>query len=98
MNGHIMDAKKKLNFSIFSSYKIGKQYKSFDDINKEVKDGDMPIGSYTLIHRDAVLSQSQKLAIANCVQLQEKKLKQSIPLTALNIIKLLNQCNHHIPI
>src|ERR1043165_7773322 len=51
MNDHIMEAKRDLNFSTFTSYKIRKQYKSFDNINKEVKKGDMPLTSYTLIHR-----------------------------------------------
>jgi len=63
MNGHIKDAKRALNFSIFTSYNAGKQYKEFDQINSEVKKGDMPISSYTLIHRNAVLTDSQRLAI-----------------------------------
>lgn len=65
LNGHIEEGKRHLNFSIFSSYKIARQCKMFDEVNKEVKGGDMPLTSYTLIHRDALLSDAQKLAIAN---------------------------------
>lgn len=46
MNGHINEGKRHLNFSIFTTYAIAKQYKMFDNINKEVKSGDMPLSSY----------------------------------------------------
>src|ERR1700690_2981424 len=58
MNGHIEEGKRHLNFSIFTSYKIARQYKLLDNINKEIKSGDMPLTSYTLIHRDAILSEA----------------------------------------
>ena len=63
MNGHIEEGKRHLNFSMFTSYKIARQYKLFDNISKEIKGGDMPLTSYTLIHRDAVLNDAQKTAI-----------------------------------
>ena len=75
MNGHIMDAKRGLNFSAFTSYNIGKQYKLFDKISKEVKEGDMPLSSYTLIHRDAILNDTQKLAIENWATLSRKEIE-----------------------
>jgi hypothetical protein len=87
MNDHIAEAKKDLNFSIFASYKIGKQYKSFDDINKEVKKGDMPLSSYTFIHRDAILSDSQKLAIANWTTYCRKEIVNHFPADSLRIDK-----------
>ncbi len=79
LNGHINEGKKHLNFSIFTSYKIGRQYKLFDEINKEVKGGDMPLTSYTLIHRDAVLSDAQKLQIANWTAASRKQIKSLYP-------------------
>jgi hypothetical protein len=87
MNGHIADAKKDLNFSTFASYNIGKQYKSFDDINKEVKKGDMPLTSYTLIHRDAILNDTQKLAIANWTNSSRKGIESHYPPDSLRINK-----------
>lgn len=79
MNGHIKDAKRTLNFSTFASYNIRKQYKSFDNINKEVKNGGMPLGSYTLIHRDAILNDTQKLAIANWTEASRKEIESHYP-------------------
>jgi Haem-binding domain len=87
MNGHIAGAKRDLNFSAFSSYKIGKQYKLFDNINKEVKNGDMPLGSYTLIHRDAILNDTQKLVIANWTTLSRKEIENNYPPDSLKTNK-----------
>ncbi len=79
MNGHIKDAKRSLNFSTFASYKINKQYKSFDNINKEVKKGDMPLTSYTLIHRDAILKDTQRVLIANWTAVSRKEIENHYP-------------------
>lgn len=87
MNGHIADAKRKLNFSTFASYNISKQYKLFDDINKEVKSGDMPITSYTLIHRNAILNAAQKLAIASWTTFSRKEIESKYPHDSLIIKK-----------
>ncbi len=64
LNGHIVDGKRGLNFSEFTSYRIRKQFHRLDDVNKLVKQNQMPLSSYTLIHTDAKLTGRQKLAIA----------------------------------
>lgn len=87
MDGHIADAKRALNFSAFASYNIGKQYKSFDKINKEVKSGDMPLTSYTLIHRDAIFNDAQKLAIANWTAASRKEIEGHYPPDSLKTNK-----------
>lgn len=61
LNDHIVEGKRELNFSTFATYPPYRRYKKFKEINREVKDGDMPLFSYTLLHRDAVLSADQKL-------------------------------------
>ena len=79
MNNHINEGKRELNFSIFASYPLRKQYKKFKEISKEVKEGDMPLTSYTLIHRDAILNDDQKLAIENWAQLHMKEIEKHYP-------------------
>ncbi len=83
MNGHIEDAKKDLDFSIFASYYIRRQYKLFDNINKEVKSEDMPLTSYTIIHRDAILNNDQKLAIADWTTTSRKEIENNYPADSL---------------
>src|SRR6266516_5657812 len=60
MNSHIKDARKEVNFSEFLSYPARKQYKKIEDLNEEVQQGDMPLFSYTIIHRNARLNHEQK--------------------------------------
>ncbi|MDQ6902092.1 MAG: heme-binding domain-containing protein [Bacteroidota bacterium] len=79
LNGHIEEGKRQLNLSIFTSYKIGRQYKLFDEINKEVKGGDMPLSSYTLIHRDAVLTDAQKQEITDWTSASRKQIEGFYP-------------------
>ncbi len=62
---HIKEGKRELNFSEFAHYSLRRQYRKLEEINKEVKEGEMPLTSYTLIHTRAKLTDAEKLAIAN---------------------------------
>ncbi|MGJ1447007.1 heme-binding domain-containing protein [Sphingobacterium spiritivorum] len=57
---HIKKGKKELNFSDFGEYSARRQRNKFRSMAGQVKDGEMPLSSYTLIHRNAVLSQEDK--------------------------------------
>jgi hypothetical protein len=56
---HINDGKRHLNFSEFASYPEKRARKKIEEIADEVREGGMPLSSYTLMHHDAVLSQEQ---------------------------------------
>jgi hypothetical protein len=60
MDGHIKEGRGNLNFSEWGSYSSRKQGNKLDRISKQVKSGEMPLFSYTLIHRDAILTTIQK--------------------------------------
>jgi Haem-binding domain len=79
MNSHIKDARRSVDFSEFLSYPARKQYKKIEDINEEVKQGDMPLFSYTIIHRSARLSDDQKLLVANWTAGALDQLKATYP-------------------
>lgn len=79
LNKHIIDGKKHLNFSIFTSYPIRRQYKKLEEINKEVKENEMPLNSYLWVHGDAKLSTSQKLLLANWVNSLRDSIKANYP-------------------
>ena len=80
---HVEDGKKDLNFSEFTSYRISKQYIKLEQINNLVKKDEMPLESYTWIHKDAVLNQQQKLAIANWVTNLRDSIKAQYPADSL---------------
>ena len=65
LNNHIQEGKKEINFSEFTAYPIRRQYKKLKDIVDQVKEGDMPLSSYTLIHRNAILKEKQQVYIIN---------------------------------
>jgi len=60
LNNHITDGKKELNFSEYGKRTLPKQAKKLKKIAKEIQEGDMPLSSYTLIHKDAVLTDAEK--------------------------------------
>jgi hypothetical protein len=57
---HIRDGKKDLNFSEFTLYSKRRQLSKLKSIRNSIKDGSMPLSSYTLLHTDAKLSDDQK--------------------------------------
>lgn len=60
---HINDGKKELNFNEFSTYSERRQLSKFKAIGNSVKDGTMPLSSYTFIHADAKFLNGQKQLI-----------------------------------
>ena len=60
MEGHIKEAKAELNFNEFGSYSERRQKSKFKSILSQVKDGEMPLASYTWMHREAKLSDNEK--------------------------------------
>ncbi|WP_286709900.1 MULTISPECIES: heme-binding domain-containing protein [Sphingobacterium] len=60
MAEHIKKGKEELNFSEFGEYSARRQRNKFRAMAGQVKDGEMPLSSYTLIHRNAVLSPEDK--------------------------------------
>lgn len=84
LNDHIVEGKEELNFSNFATYPAYRQYKKFKEIGKEVKDGGMPMFSYTLMHRDAVLNDDQKLLIENWAAGAMKEMEAKYPADSLS--------------
>jgi hypothetical protein len=80
---HVIEGKKELNFSEFANYPVWRQYKKFKEIGKEIKEDEMPLSSYTLIHRDAVLDGEQKLLLQNWVANILKDMEEKYPADSL---------------
>lgn len=79
LNSHIEDGKKDLNFSEFATYRIRRQYKKLEEINELVKENEMPLDSYLWIHKDAKLSDQQKLTIANWAEAVRDSIRATYP-------------------
>lgn len=62
---HINEGKHELNFDEFGSYSAKKQHHKLKGIGEEVDEGEMPLSSYTLIHGDAKLNDTQRKMIVD---------------------------------
>ena len=60
LENHIKKGKKELNFSEFGAYSKRKQKNKLKSITSQIRDNEMPLSSYTLIHRDAKLSEKDR--------------------------------------
>jgi hypothetical protein len=81
MQSHVNEAKEELNFSEFKTYKTKRQKHKLEEIADEVKEHEMPLSSYTLIHKDAVLTPEQITLLTNWANTEFAKI---IVPTALN--------------
>ncbi len=60
LGNHVEEGKSELNFNNFSTYRLYKQYRKLEEIKVEVEEDEMPLTSYTIIHRNAQLTDAQK--------------------------------------
>jgi hypothetical protein len=67
LQNHVNEGKKELNFNEFTSYTAKRQRKKFEEINEAITDGWMPLDSYKWIHKNAILPETQKLAVKKWV-------------------------------
>ena len=83
LSDHIKEGKKELNFNEFSSYRIGRQYKKMEECIDEVKEGKMPLPSYTQIHAVSVLTDPEKKIFLNWCQTVRDTIRARYPADSL---------------
>lgn len=71
---HVNEGKEELNFDEFNTYSTKKKLHKLDEVIETIKNNEMPLKSYTLIHGNAKLSDSDKQDIEAWV----KKIKNEI--------------------
>ncbi len=69
MEVHITEGKEELNFSEIGSYSNRKLKSKLKSIINQIDDEEMPMFSYSLIHRDAILSEEDKKQIKKWVSI-----------------------------
>ena len=63
MNRHIVDGKKHLNFDEYSNKTAFSQFHKMEETIEMIKEGEMPLNSYTWIHKDAKLTAEEKAKV-----------------------------------
>ena len=76
MESHIKEGKENLNFNEWGNYSFRKQNNKLDRIFKQIKSNEMPLASYTLIHKNAVLDATEKKEVLDWIN----KIEDSISL------------------
>lgn len=72
---HVNSGKRHLNFDEFNTYSREKKLKKLDEIAETIKEGEMPLTSYTVIHRKAILSASDQSEIEKWVNEIKREIK-----------------------
>jgi Haem-binding domain len=83
LNRHVVEGKDEINFSTFASYSLRRQYRKTEEIINQVKDKEMPLASYTLIHTNAKLTSIETASITNWAQSIRDTLQARYPLDSL---------------
>lgn len=83
MKGHIQDGKEELNIDSFAVYSLRRQYRKLEEIIDELTEDEMPLSSYTIIHRDAKLSKTDKEALIKWAEEARLMMKQKYPADSL---------------
>jgi hypothetical protein len=80
---HIKEGKGELNFSEFAGYSLRRQYRKLEEVAEEVKEGKMPLDSYTWIHKAAKLTETEKQALYNWVNALRDSMRTVYPIDSL---------------
>jgi Haem-binding domain len=83
LNDHIKEGKKELNFSEFAGYSLARQYRKLEEVQEEVKEGKMPLDSYTWIHKEAKLTDAEKQSLYNWVNAIRDSMRSVYPIDSL---------------
>ncbi len=81
LNYHVTDGKRHINYSDFTSRPIAVQNHKFEETIEMVKEGEMPLASYTWLglHAGAKLTDTQRQLIISWAEAQMDSLKTQYP-------------------
>ena len=65
LQDHINEGKNHLNFSVFATYSLKRQAHKLHEVAEIIEEEEMPLSSYTLIHKEAILTKEEKNTFIN---------------------------------
>ena len=78
LDDHIKVGKKKFNFSEFASYDAKKADHKMEELIEMVKEKEMPLQSYTMVHTDSKLTDEQRVAMTDWAAGIRKQIQPNI--------------------
>ena len=83
MNHHVQEGKRELNFDEYSNRALRFQYHKMEEIADQVKEGEMPLESYTWMHEDAKLTQAEKKELIDWADNIRANMEAKYPIDSL---------------
>ncbi len=83
LSDHVGEGKREVNFNEFASYKPRRQFKKFTEIIEQEEEDEMPLKSYTIIHRNAVMSPEKKAQLIAWAQAMKDTMSAHYPADSL---------------
>lgn len=83
LNHHVEEGKQHLNFDAFASYSLRKQYHKLEETEEMIAEDEMPLFSYTLLHRDAILNDAQKQVLIDWTKKIRSDMEATYPKDSL---------------
>lgn len=83
LNKHIVEGKKKINYDEYTHRPLRYQYHKMEETIEMVKEGEMPLNSYTWTHKDAKLTDAEKGKITGWAQSVMDSMKARYPIDSL---------------
>lgn len=83
MEKHIKSGKKHINYDEYNNRPLRYQYHKMEETIEMVKEGEMPLKSYTWTHKDARLTDAEKAKITGWAQSVMDSMKARYPIDSL---------------
>lgn len=83
LENHIKEGKKKINYDEFTHRPLRYQYHKMEETIEMVKEGEMPLNSYTWTHKDAKLTDEEKSKLTGWAQSVMDTMKARYPIDSL---------------
>ena len=83
LNKHVVEGKEELNFDEYADNNLKRQYHKMEEIVDILNKNEMPLSSYTLIHKDAQLNPQEKDELINWAKANVEYMKGKYPLDSL---------------
>ena len=80
---HVKDGTRSFNLNEFATYPVWRQYDKISEVKKQIDKSDMPLSSYTWIHKDAILADAEKNAIESWSEGIKKQMETKYPQDSL---------------
>ncbi|MEO8712226.1 MAG: heme-binding domain-containing protein [Parafilimonas sp.] len=80
---HVDDGTHSFNLNEFATYPIWRQYDKISEVKKQIDTSEMPLSSYTWIHKDAILTDAQKNVVEGWSENIKKEMEAKYPADSL---------------